>query len=227
MKELVLSPEAGESSFKGEVLRRHRAVKTGHIQGLSQLQRHSSSSRAGLQPRSRTLSHSALGGVSTGVMSLWTFLPLGFLWLLWGKHYIITITWIAKKNSIPYLREFSKYKLNVTPHHQCARVCIRVCLCVHLSICVVWSNGTAFLCCLFWSNVNIFSLNVIMFGKYMFSWQCMCSFCNGNSWNTHITWDDMCRSHKIWLWKIRQCKLISINIQQYMLWFLKTIGQVI
>lgn len=70
MKELVLSPEAGESSFKGEVLRRHRAVKTGHIQGLSQLQRHSSSSRAGLQPRSRTLSHSALRGVSTGVMSL-------------------------------------------------------------------------------------------------------------------------------------------------------------
>lgn len=91
---------------------RERPVKSSHIQGPSQLQPHSSSSRTRLQPRSRTLSHGALGVVSTGALSLRTFWSLCFLWLSWEKHCIVTVTCITQKTSMPYLRELSKYKFN-------------------------------------------------------------------------------------------------------------------
>lgn len=125
MKELVISPKAGERSFRGKAQRRHMAAETHLVQGPSQLQHHCSSSRDGRQPGSRTLSHSSLWLVSTGAPSLQTLSSLPPLTFT-EKHSIVTVTPVTKKASISHFRELSKYKL--TSHS------VSVCLCpfVHL-----------------------------------------------------------------------------------------------
>lgn len=129
---MVLSPKTGERSFKGKALRRCMAVKTHHIQGSSWLQHHCSSSRAGLQPGSRTLSHSALGGgqhTSTKPTNLTSVLPLTFM--RGALHSYCHL--YNQETTITHLREPSIYKL-IPP----VRVCARVSICPF-----VWSEAMA------------------------------------------------------------------------------------
>ena len=100
MKELILSPKAGERGFKGKALRRCIGSKDLTLRGHPGCD--TTVPAPGLDSsQDQGLSHSVLGVVSTGAPSPQTSSSLYFLWLSWEKHFVLTVSVSPRKPVLP------------------------------------------------------------------------------------------------------------------------------